>query len=626
MADIYSIAPITVPYDAVRSMLLYGNRSLDQALAVNPRWNAASAAGSPVSLTYFISDAPPIYPETSNGYTNASAAAWSAGQKTIIAQVLSAYSGVANLSFTKVASQNEANMSFFLSTSITASGYGNYPKSAGEKGTAPGDVFFLTSAFPSDGSNIYLAFHEIGHALGLYHPFDTGSKPTIEDFGLNGSKRLSVVDQRPPDQPYYLTALPDGSTNIDSLFNPTGPVLLDILALQLLYGRNVTTAAGNDTYRFDVNPNFYRTIYDAGGRDTIDVSNQINPCLITLEAGTYSTIGLRDPFAGFPDRVTSWAAQQHPRAEFNEGKNSLAIAFGTVIEDAIGSSASDILLGNSVANSLRGEGGNDVLRGEAGNDTLTGGAGNDAIVGGSGTDTAVYTGTRASHTITKTSTGFTVSGGADGTDTLREIEALQFAGESIRLDKITTAGNSSDVIGAYFSMFGRAPETGGFQYWQGQLGTAFPSLGKMIDNWLSLGVVKTNGYPDGQSIDSFIAAIYQNVFNKAPDDGGYWKGQSASMSRGDLAATILGAAKGVPAGTAGKAYIDNKITGATQIVDIQHAYGKDLSPDQLTTLLKQVGASSASIQTADNNTVAMLGAAGVVGLAGVSTFTDAWVL
>ncbi len=299
--------------------------------------------------------------------------------------------------------------------------------------------------------------------------------------------------------------------------------------------------------------------------------------------------------------------------------------------------ASDGLGGTDTFSNIDGVRGslfNDTLTGGSSSRTMTGGlyeffegmAGNDTIDGGGGADTSIYSGNRAAYTITKTSTGYTVSGGADGTDTLTGIEVLQFADQSIRLDKITASSNTGDVIGAYFSMFGRAPEPSGLQYWQGQLGTSFPALGKMIDNWLSLSIVKANGYPDGQSIDSFIAAIYQNVFNKAPDDGGYWKGQSAGMSRGDLAATILGAAKGVPAGAPGKTYIDNKIAGATQIVDIQYAYGKDLTPTELTNLLKQVGTSSASIQTAGNDTVAMLGAAGVAGLAGVSTFTDTWLL
>jgi len=293
--------------------------------------------------------------------------------------------------------------------------------------------------------------------------------------------------------------------------------------------------------------------------------------------------------------------------------------------DFAGRTGSISSAGNAAV-SIIGGAGDDSFTSGSGDDTLNGGSGNDILNGGAGIDTAVYTGNRSSHTITKTSTGFTVSGGADGTDTLTGMEVLQFADQSIKLDKITASSNSSDVIGAYFSMFGRAPEPSGLQYWQGQLGTSFPALGKMIDNWLTLPIVKSNGYPDGQSIDSFIAAIYQNVFNKAPDDGGYWKGQSAGMSRGDLAATILGAAKGVSAGTAGKAFIDNKIAGATQIVDIQYAYGKDLTPTELTNLLKQVGTSSASIHTADNDTVAMLGAAGVAALAGVSTFTDTWLL
>ncbi len=281
----------------------------------------------------------------------------------------------------------------------------------------------------------------------------------------------------------------------------------------------------------------------------------------------------------------------------------------------------------NTAVSIIGGAGDDSLTSGSGNDALNGGSGNDNLNGSAGIDTAAYTGNRTSHTITKTSTGFTVSGGADGTDTLTGIEVLQFADQSIRLDKITASSNSSDVIGAYFSMFGRAPEPSGLQYWQGQLGTTFPALGRMIDNWLSLDIVKANGYPDGQSIDGFIAAIYQNVFNKAPDDDDYWKGQSASMSRGDLAATILGAAKGVSADAPGKAFIDNKIAGATRIVDIQYAYGKDMTLEHLTALLNQVSANTATVQSAADSTVALLGSSySVAGLAGVSTFTDTWLL
>ncbi len=94
--------------------------------------------------------------------------------------------------------------------------------------------------------------------------------------------------------------------------------------------------------------------------------------------------------------------------------------------------------------------GNDTFFLGAGNDTATGGGGNDSLDGGIGVDTAVFSDSRASCVIAKTSAGYTVSGGADGTDTLTGIERLQFADTSVALDLDGTAGNSARLIGAAF--------------------------------------------------------------------------------------------------------------------------------------------------------------------------------
>jgi hypothetical protein len=53
----------------------------------------------------------------------------------------------------------------------------------------------------------------------------------------------------------------------------------------------------------------------------------------------------------------------------------------------------------------------DSLIGTVGNDTFAGGAGNDTIEGGKGLDIAVYSGTKASHTIARTATSMTVACG-----------------------------------------------------------------------------------------------------------------------------------------------------------------------------------------------------------------------
>ena len=101
---------------------------------------------------------------------------------------------------------------------------------------------------------------------------------------------------------------------------------------------------------------------------------------------------------------------------------------------------------------------NDTLTGGAGNDTVTGGAGNDTIVGLSGSDTAVYSGSSTNYQVTQNADGsWTVvdlrSGSPDGTDTLRNIEYLQFNDQTVGpvTTEIESAGSTSLVaVGTTF--------------------------------------------------------------------------------------------------------------------------------------------------------------------------------
>ncbi|MFC1458164.1 calcium-binding protein [Microvirga arabica] len=90
---------------------------------------------------------------------------------------------------------------------------------------------------------------------------------------------------------------------------------------------------------------------------------------------------------------------------------------GTAITGS-GNDLNNIITGNDTANKLFGFAGDDIIRGGIGNDTLDGGAGN---------DTAVFSGNRASYTITGILENRTVVSSTEGTDFLLSIEALQFA-------------------------------------------------------------------------------------------------------------------------------------------------------------------------------------------------------
>ena len=96
--------------------------------------------------------------------------------------------------------------------------------------------------------------------------------------------------------------------------------------------------------------------------------------------------------------------------------------------------------------------GNDIISGNGGNDTLTGGLGNDSLDGGSETDTALFSGNRSGYTITNNNNGTWSIVGADGSDTLSNIEFAQFADQTVSLVSnsglvLTGDGNPNTLTG-----------------------------------------------------------------------------------------------------------------------------------------------------------------------------------
>ncbi|HVL21058.1 MAG TPA: M10 family metallopeptidase, partial [Amaricoccus sp.] len=226
--------------------------------------------------------------------------------------------------------------------------------------------------------------HELGHALGLKHPHEAeggfGALPKAYD-----SPEFTVMTYRS-----YVGA----STKTGYLFEdwgaPQSYMMLDIAALQALYGADFSPNSGNTTYRWTplsgqtlvdgkvgIDPGenrIFATIWDGGGKDTYDLSAYGNDLCLDLRPGKGSVFAdaqLAD-LGGGPNGG-------HARASIFNALQYQGDA-RSLIENACGGRGDDSLMGNAANNRLVGGAGEDDLRGLAGRDVLVGGKGDDRFV------------------------------------------------------------------------------------------------------------------------------------------------------------------------------------------------------------------------------------------------------
>lgn len=285
-------------------------------------------------------------------------------------QCLKTWDRIAGLNLIQIkdTASSVGEIRFGLTDANDSPGLAGYTYSPGSTPSA-GDVWMEFHGWHMDrasaitpGSSDYMTLlHEVGHALGLKHPFDKTS--------TNAATLPAAKDN------YFYTIMsysskPDANPNAD--FYPTTPMYLDMRALQTLYGADKTTNAGNTTYHFTSAQQYWQTIYDAGGRDKISYSGNAD-CIIDLNEGHFSSLGAPIHFTdGTSTRAT------------------VCIGPHTTIEAASGGNGNDSLIGNTANNMLNAGGGVDKLLGGKGNDVLNGGAGNDIMTGGAGHDVFVF--------------------------------------------------------------------------------------------------------------------------------------------------------------------------------------------------------------------------------------------
>ncbi|MEI8186547.1 MAG: DUF4214 domain-containing protein [Chlorobiaceae bacterium] len=394
---------------------LSGVSTLDPLLNSDyQKWSTIS--GSTVSLTYsfpWINGASAFWQPDYSSNLEPQAAQHFCLNTTQIAAVITAFQSWANvaaITFTQVAdtASNVGDFRLAFSSAVGSSiwGYSSYPNS--HRASAADIWLNPSSSTNSDwgnGSYNYMSLiHEIGHGLGLKHPgsYNAGGGttpgpylPSTLDF-----RTYSIMSYNDLNSQFWDTTLHKYIQVV-----PETPMVYDIAAIQYLYGANTAYRTGNDTYTFDPSHPFYKSIWDAGGNDTVNLSNFTTDCTIDLTPGHYSSIRYNNQGTG---------------TNLYNGSNNLGIAFGTIIENATGGSGNDYITGNSANNNIYGG---------FGNDTFIGGGGNDTIDGGAGTDTIVFTDKQANYLITLSGSGFTIKDNTGSYGTLTEInvEKIQFA-------------------------------------------------------------------------------------------------------------------------------------------------------------------------------------------------------
>ena len=370
----------------------------------HPRWGN----GNGVTVTYSFPQSAIVHGGSADVKATFSAVTDTDMQNKITNQILKNFSDVANITFQLIEETvaNHADIPIAYSriqevTYPTSLAFSSPPASGANAdvwiaGAQKGKTF-------EPGTSIYQTIiHELGHSMGLKHPFDNFLLPLEHE-----SYSYTVMSYTTARNVYMIA-------ESSSDFLPVTLMLDDIRALQYLYGPNVNARSGNTTYKWyqatgklevtdialngtttasEIKPadnvnKILMTVWDGAGTDTYDFSDYTAGLSVNLQPGAWTTTTVTQSISydtdfGPPATHPGNIANAYLYVDPSTNKASEA----SLIENATGGSGNDVITGNQIANELIGNAGDDRLYGLEGADTLKGGLGNDYLSGDAGDDT-----------------------------------------------------------------------------------------------------------------------------------------------------------------------------------------------------------------------------------------------
>lgn len=377
-----------------------------------------------------------------------------------------------------------------------------------------GDIYFNSdSGFVSLGSYApgsqgwFVLLHEVGHALGLKHLHDSGGtgRPTWSE--LNDAGRLGFRDV---DWTSMMSYEDDRYFNFEN-FDPATPMLFDVIGLQYLYGKNMSTFAGDDAHML-TRTSLYETIWDAGGRDVVSAAGASEGWLIRLPDTAVSPLvgelfGYAEPLSGVQDASpTSFV--------WLEG----------AIEAAVGSAYADDIRGGPRA------------------ERLQGGMGDDSIDGGDGGgDVAVLLGARGQHVVRAGAASVTVSG-PEGRDALTGIEQIDFLDGALHF---APGAVIAQVWRLYQGVLGREAEYAGLNGWTDAIERGMPIVEVAGSFAASAEFAARYGELDDRG---YVQRLYVNSLGREPDAHGeaaWLRALAGGADRGAVAVGISNSAEAI---------------------------------------------------------------------------------